>query len=72
MIVVSGTHGREGTAFGGCGMANGELLLEGEMLVGYVRVLELRKLCGRTTHPRLSVRKADAALCTAVEIVECC
>ena len=50
----------------GAGMANGELLLEGEMLVGYVRVLELRKLCGRTTHPRLSVRKADAALCTAV------
>ena len=55
--------------------AEGQLLgsdtlkLEGEVQVGYARVLELRKVCGGTTHPRLSVRKADAALCTAVVLL---
>ena len=32
----------------------------------HARILELRKICGRTTHTRLSVRAKDAAACSAV------
>ena len=40
--------------------------LEGELRVGFARILEVRKVCGRAQHPRLSVRKSDASLCTAI------
>ena len=48
------------------GKHEGELVLEGDVRVGHVRVLELRKLCGNVQHPRLSVKQADAALGFAV------
>jgi hypothetical protein len=44
----------------------GELLLEGQLRVGYARVLELRKLSGKRRMLRQSVRAADASITTAV------
>jgi hypothetical protein len=46
--------------------SHSELLLEGAVCVGYVRVLELRKLNGKQRVPRLSVRASAASLCSAV------
>ena len=34
--------------------------------VGYCRLIEIRKLNGKTPHPRWSVTASDASLCTAV------
>jgi hypothetical protein len=48
------------------GSTGEELQLDGATRVGYARVLELRKSCGRTTHVRLSVRKQDAAACSVI------
>ena len=46
----------------------GRLLLEGQLEVGHARILELRKGVGASSvqHPRLSVRRSDAARCEAV------
>jgi hypothetical protein len=52
------------------GSTGDQLQLDGSTTIGYARVLELRKSCGRTTHVRLSVRKEAAAACSAV--VVCC
>jgi hypothetical protein len=42
------------------------LTLDGTLRVGYVRLLELRKLNGKRRVLRLSVRAADASVCSAV------
>ena len=46
--------------------SNSEILLDGDLYVGYARVLELRKLNGKRKVARLSVRASTASLCTAV------
>lgn len=38
------------------------LTLDGALSVCYVRLLELRRLCGNTRQPRLSIKKGDASL----------
>ena len=47
---------------------SGPLLLDGLLEVGYARVLELRKCVGDSSvrHPRLSLRRSDAARGQAV------
>ena len=46
----------------------GPLLLEGSLEVGFARIAEIRKGVGQANvaHPRLSVRREDAARCEAV------
>ena len=46
----------------------GPLPLEGVLEVGYVRIAEIRKGIGQASvqHPRLSVKRSDAAGCEAV------
>ena len=53
--------------------SDAELMLEGVLRVGYVCVLELRKLNGKRRVPRLSVQAKDASRCSAVilPLVEC-
>ena len=46
--------------------SDAEIMLDGELRVGYARVLELRKLNGKRRVPRLSVRAAQASVCSAV------
>lgn len=41
-------------------------MLEGTLRVGYVRILELRKLNGKRRVPRLSVEASSASVCSAV------
>ena len=49
----------------------GPLLLEGVLEVGYARLAEIRKGVGKASvqHPRLSVKREDAASCEAVLIL---
>ena len=46
--------------------SSGAMMLEGRLGVGFARVLEIRKLNGKTVQPRLSVKRSDAGLATAM------
>ena len=46
--------------------SNSELMLEGELRVGYACIMELRKLNGKSRVLRQSVCGKDASLCSAV------